>query len=351
MARKSVKRAAAETELDARKAAILEAVVTEHIDTAQPVGSGSVAGNARVAVSPATVRSEMVALEREGFLSQPHTSAGRIPTDRGYRYFVDHLSRGTLGPAQQVEVRDFFRGVRGEIEDVLEQTSTLLTRLTPYTSVVVGPGHASAAVRTAQIVDLGPRRALVVAILSDGAVEKHTLELTEETSPAEVLEASSALNGLLVGASLDQRVEVPSRPGAVASLVRTAVAALLADEATVVGDQVFIGGSSRVARSFDAVETVRDVLGILEQELVVVTLLEEILDKGLSVAIGSEHGFEPLSACAVVVAPLTVDGESSGAVGLIGPTRMNYPEAMAAAEAVSRELSERYGSSDRGGRG
>ena len=351
MARKSVKPASAPSqELDPRKAAILEAVVTEHIDTAQPVGSGSVASNETVNVSPATVRSEMVALEREGFLAQPHTAAGRIPTDRGYRYFVDHLRRGTLGPAQQYEVREFFSNTRGEIEEVLEKTSSLLTRMTSYTSVVIAPGHARAIVRSAQLVDLGPRRVLVVAILSDGSVQKHTLELGTDTTPADVADASGTLNVLLIGTSLDQRVEVPSRTDAVAELVRLAAAALFAEAPTIIGDQVFIGGSSKVAESFDAVETVREVLGILEQELVVVSLLQEILDKGLSVAIGSEHGFEQLASCAVVVAPVTVDGVSSGAVGLVGPTRMNYPEAIAAAEAVSRRLTERYGfeSSGRG---
>ena len=113
------------SDLDARKAAILEAVVAEHIDTAQPVGSTSVAHRDEVHVSSATIRSEMVALERDGYLMQPHTSAGRVPTDKGYRYFVDHLKSGVLGTVQQQQVKEFFAGVRGEVEDVLEQTSTL----------------------------------------------------------------------------------------------------------------------------------------------------------------------------------------------------------------------------------
>ncbi len=336
------------TELDARKATILEAVVTEYIDTAQPVGSGSVAANDRVGVSPATVRSEMVSLEREGFLAQPHTSAGRVPTDRGYRYFVDHLQRGTLGSAQQLEVGRFFATVHGEIEEVLEQTSSLLSRLTRYTSVVVGPNHARATIRSAQLVDLGPRRVLVVVVLSDGAVEKRTLELDVDVSVADVADASPQLHALLVGATLDQRVEVPARKSVVASLVRQAVAALLADQPELDGDQVFIGGSSKIADSFDAVETVRNVLGILEQELVVVSLIQDILDRGLTVSIGSEHGYEPLSACAVVVAPVTVDGVQTGAVGLLGPTRMNYTEALAAAQSVSAHLTERFGGNDAG---
>ena len=329
-------------ELDARKAAILDAVVTEHIDTAQPVGSGSVAANKTVGVSPATVRSEMVALEREGLLTQPHTSAGRIPTDMGYRYFVDHLQRGVLEPAQQFEIGQFFSSVRGEIEDVLEQTSALLSRLTKYTSVVVGPSHARATIRSAQIIDFGPRRILVVGVLSDGAVEKRTLELDIDVSALEVYEASMQLHALLVGSSLDQRLELPARDTAIAQLIRLGAAALMTGSTSVDGDRVFIGGSSKIADSFDAVDTVRNVLGILEQELVVVTLMQDIIDQGLSVAIGSEHGYESLSACAVVVAPLSVDGVQAGAVGLLGPTRMNYREALAAAHLVSQRLTERF---------
>jgi heat-inducible transcriptional repressor len=319
----------------------LEAVVTEHIDTAQPVGSGSIAANDRVAVSPATVRSEMVALEREGFLVQPHTSAGRIPTERGYRYFVDHLQKGALGAAKQQELGQFFQSVRGEIEDVLNQTSGLLARMTNYTSVVVAPSHERASIRSAQMVDLSPNRVLVVAIFSDGTVERHTLEMEKEFSPVEVADASHQLNGLLVGGARDQRVEVPSRDTGVAELVRRAVATLFDVGPTVVGDQVFIGGSSRVAEAFDAVETVRSVLGLLEQELVVVSLVQDILDRGLSVAIGTEKGYESLATCAVVVAPVSVDGGPVGAVGLLGPTRMNYREAMAAAQAVSERLTQR----------
>jgi heat-inducible transcriptional repressor len=332
--------------LDARKAAILDAVVNEHIDTAQPVGSGSVAANESVAVSPATVRSEMVALEREGMLTQPHTSAGRIPTDLGYRYFVDHLQRGVLQPAQQAEIGQFFSSVRGEIEDVLEQTSALLSRLTKYTSVVVGPSHARATIRSAQIVDFGPRRILVVGVLSDGAVEKRTIDLDVDASALDVSEASSQLHALLIGASLDQRIELPSRESAVAKLVRLGAEALMTGSTSVDGDRVFIGGSSKIAESFDAVDTVRSVLGILEQELVVVTLMQDIMDQGLAVAIGSEHGYLALSACAVVVAPLTIDGVQAGAVGLLGPTRMNYREALAAAHLVSQRLTERLESSE-----
>jgi heat-inducible transcriptional repressor len=329
--------------LDARKATILEAVVVEHVSTAQPVGSSSVAQSADLSVSPATVRTEMVALEREGYLAQPHTSAGRVPTDKGYRYFVDHLEAGVLGPAQQLQIKEFFDHVRGEVEDVLEQTSTLLSHLTSYTSVVVGSGHSHASVLSVQLVNLDARHHLLVTVFSDGTVTKHSVLANFEATHVEVTEASRQLNALLIGTTLDASVQVPSRGDTIAKLVREAVSVLHAEAPTMEGEQVYIGGSSKVAEVFEGVETVRKVLGILEQELLVVSLVEDILDKGLSVAIGSEHGFEPLSACAVIVAPVSLDGETIGAVGLLGPTRMKYREVMAAAEAVSQQLTSHFG--------
>ncbi|HUV57844.1 MAG TPA: heat-inducible transcriptional repressor HrcA [Acidimicrobiales bacterium] len=336
----------ATSDLDARKATILEAVVVEHVDTAQPVGSSAVAASADLDVSPATVRSEMVTLEREGYLAQPHTSAGRVPTDKGYRYFVDHLASGVLGPAQQLQISEFFKSVRGEVEDVLEQTSTLLSQLTSYTSVVVGPGHTHASVLSVQLVNLDPRHHLLVTVYSDGSVTKHSVLPSIEATHLEVTEASRQLNALLIGTTLESRVQVPSRNDHVAVLVRESVSVLHAEQPTLDGDQVFIGGSSKVAESFDGVETVRKVLGILEQELLVVTLVQDILDQGLSVAIGSEHGFESLSSCAVVVAPVTIDGVPAGAVGLLGPTRMKYREAMSVAQVVSEHLAHHFGGED-----
>ena len=347
MARRAVpSHSNAPADLDARKGAILEAVVAEHIDTAQPVGSSAVAASADLDVSSATVRSEMVALERDGYLAQPHTSAGRIPTDKGYRYFVDHLQSGVLGSVQQQQVKDFFAGVRGEVEDVLEQTSTLLSQMTSYTSVVVGAGHAHATILSTQLVNLDARHHLLVAVFSDGSVVKHSVMPSFEATHVEVMEASKQLNALLIGTTLETRVQVPSRHDHEATLVREAVSTLHAEQPVTDGEQVFIGGSSKVAEVFDGVDTVRKVLAILEQELLVVSLVQDILNQGLSVAIGSEHGYEPLLACALIVAPVTIDGAPAGAVGLLGPTRMKYREALAAAEAVSANLTRHFSGED-----
>lgn len=333
--------------LDARKAAILEAVVTEYIGTAQPVGSQHVARAAGINASPATIRAEMVALEREGYLVQPHTSAGRMPTDKGYRFFVDQLAEpGVLGPAQRHKVSRFFEQVHGEMESMLERTSGLLSELTSYASVVLPPGHEAAPVRSVQLVGLGPRVALLVVVLADGAVEKRTVELGEDV-PDSVLAAASAR---LQAAADSHPLGAVGPTGhsddpAVDRVVELGLHAMSAME-TGVHDRVIVGGSSRLAGAFDAVETVRQVLTTLEQQLVVVSLLRDVLERGLSVAIGTEHGYEPLASCAVVVAPVQVEGHDVGAVGLLGPTRMNYPQALAAARIVGERLGQRLEASN-----
>jgi len=327
--------------IDDRKAAILRAVVTEYIQTAQPVGSAHAARASEMNVSPATVRHEMATLEHEGYLRQPHTSAGRVPTDKGYRLFVDQLAPpGTLDRSQRQHVRDFFALAHGELEDMLDATSKLLSRLTDYAAVVVGPAHEAATVRSAQLVSLGPRHALLVVVLSNGSVEKRRLELAEDVDEDRLADASRHLAAHLQGHSLAAAGPMVGLTGNLSTdaLVGAALVALSRQGGVDEIEHVFVGGASRMASAFDAVETVRSVLGILEQQYVVVTLLRDVLDRGLSVSIGSEHGVASLAECAVVVAPYGVEGEDLGTVGVLGPTRMNYPQALAAVAMVSRRL-------------
>ena len=145
--------------LDDRKAAILRAVVQEYIHTAQPVGSAHLARTGNLGVSSATVRNEMAVLERDGYLAHPHTSAGRIPTDKGYRFFVDTIGppQGVLEPAQKQQVQTFFTRAHGQLEEMLHDTSCLLSSLTQYAAMVVPPQQEDATVRSVQVVGLGPR--------------------------------------------------------------------------------------------------------------------------------------------------------------------------------------------------
>ncbi len=326
--------------LDERKASILRAVVEEYIQTAQPVGSGHVVDAPGVSVSSATVRNEMAALETEGFLAQPHTSAGRIPTEKGYRYFVDALSQPSLDRSSAQQVKSFFDRAHGEIEQMLADTTRLLTGLTDYAAVVVGPPNDVGRIRSVQLVSLAPRVALLVAVLSNGAVEKRTIELAHDTDEVVLLQAVNHLLDHAIGQGFAGLASTPAAGDQAADEVldRVRAAATPAEEET---DHVFVNGASRISASFEAVETVRSVLTILEQQLVVVSLLRDVVDRGLNVAIGSETGMQPLADCALVVAPYTVDGERVGTVGVLGPTRMNYPQALAAVAVVGQRLGHR----------
>jgi heat-inducible transcriptional repressor len=327
--------------LDERKTAILRAIVHEYIATAQPVGSTHIANAPGVHVSSATVRNEMAVLEQEGFLVQPHTSAGRIPTDKGYRFFVDHMTEpGLLDLAATQQVGAFFDATHGRLEEMLHQTSNLLAHLTSHASVVVGPPADRAVVRSVHVVGLSARVAVVVAVLSNGSVENETIEFAGELSETRVAAASSHLQRVFGGGPLDGVELTSSGDPDVDELCSAAHRALASARHH---EPVYVGGTSVVARSFDAVETVRSVLQTLEQQYVLVSLVRDVLSRGLSVAIGAEHGVELLAACSVVVAPVVVQGEHVGTVGVLGPTRMNYPQALATVEVVSERLGRHLG--------
>ena len=333
--------------LDDRKTAILSAVVNQYIATALPVGSSHIASASGIGVSSATIRNEMAVLEQEGYLVQPHTSAGRIPTDKGYRFFVDNLAApGRLDDAASRHVGEFFDAAHGRLEEMLHRTSDLLTSLTHSAAVVLGPRARPVAVRTVQIVRLSSVAATVVVVFATGVVQSEVLDIPEMLSDSALLAAAAHLAQSLEGHTLAALGDVgPSGVEAIAGVDDVVARAVSALGVPAVEDHVYVGGSSAMADAFDAVEVVRQVLHTLEQQFVVVSLVRDIVDRGMSVAIGIEHGVEPLSACSVVVAPVVVDGQHVGSVGVLGPTRMNYPQAMATVDIVSDRLGKRLGDS------
>ena len=335
--------------LDDRKTAILRAVVEEYIATAQPVGSAHIANNRDLAVSSATVRNDMAALEREGYLMHPHTSAGRIPTDKGYRFFVDNLvPNGSLGSIEQAKVGSFFETAHFRLEETLQRTSMLLAQLTNYASVVIGPTAEVAVVRSVQLVRLSSHHITVVVVLSNGAVENAQIEITSEVSDDEILQANADLQNLMITKPLRDIAEhreanrkTSKEQRGVAGVAALCEKVLSALDRVRNDENFYVGGVAQMAEAFDAVEIVRNVLHTLEQQYVVVTLVRDMLNRGVSVAIGAEHGVEPLSACSVVLAPVRADGETVGTVGVLGPTRMNYPQALATVDLVSDRLGRR----------
>ena len=194
--------------VDDRKIAILRKVIEHYVSTGQPVGSSHIASLPGVTVSAATIRNEMAALEAEGLLAQPHTSAGRVPTDKGYRMYVDHLTStdvakaGKLAAAQRQQLGDFFDTAHLRLEDTLHRTSLLLAQLTNYTAVVTGPSAVEAEVRSVQVVSLNERTGTVVAVLSSGEIVNEPIEFDVAPTDAQVTKATERLRAAFVGKSL-----------------------------------------------------------------------------------------------------------------------------------------------------
>lgn len=331
--------------VDDRRAAILRAVVEQYIETSQPVSSSTIANAPGVQASSATVRLEMAGLERDGYLQQPHTSAGRIPTDRGYRFFVDELNTpGALIPSQASNVRQFFDQASGEIEEMLHQTGALLTNLTGAASVVTSVEPEPATVRSIQVVTLGASTALAIVVYSDGNVEKRTIEIDPSADDELASAVSKHLSAASDGKTLASIKVGQSGNRSIDALGDRVMSALQLGKRTNSLEKVFVGGAATLANAFDAVDVVRNILTILEQQYVVVTLIRNLLDRNMTVSIGAEHNLVPLAQCSLVMAPTFVGGERRGAVAVLGPTRMDYAQAMAAVTLVSEGLSDRLSS-------
>jgi heat-inducible transcriptional repressor len=335
--------------LDERKARLLRAVVHEFIHTAEPVGSKSLTERYSLGVSPATIRNELAALEEQGYLFHPHTSAGRVPTDRGYRFYVDSLSGvGELARAQEETIARFFEGT-ADLEETLQRTSLLLSSLTHYTAMVSPPGLDRSRLRHVELVALGRHVIMLVLIVDSGRVEKRLVETADEVAPEDLEDLRRQLNEKLAGERLSRaELVLDNMAGEVAPQRRALFATVAAAIGQVVGDQtterIWVGGQANIAdpAAFDGIETVRRVYEALEQQVLVLRLLQAALGKDkVSVVIGSENSVEGMEACSLVTSAYLA-GDASGSIGVLGPTRMDYLRAMAAVQAVARYLGDAF---------
>jgi heat-inducible transcriptional repressor len=338
-------------DLDERKARLLRAVVHEFIYTEKPVGSKSLTERYSLGVSPATIRNELAVLEEQGYLAHPHTSAGRIPTDRGYRYYVDALSGvGELARAQAETIARFFEGT-ADLEETLQRTSLLLSSLTHYTAMVAPPALDRSRLRHIEVVALGRHVVMLVLIVDSGRVEKRLVETAEDIAVEDLEALRRQLNERLATERLSRaELILEAMAGEVPPERRALFQTLAAAIGQVVGDQtserVWLGGQANIAGpgAFDGIETVRQVYEALEQQVLVLRMLQATLGKDrdrVSVVIGSENTVEGMEACSLVTSAYLA-GDASGSIGVLGPTRMDYLRAMAAVQAVARYLGDAF---------
>ena len=331
--------------LDDRKVAILRAIVTDYVSMQEPVGSRALVERYRLDVSPATVRNDMAVLEEEGYIAQPHTSAGRIPTDKGYRLFVDRLGQvKPLSPAERRAIETFMTGAL-DVDDLVARTVRTLAQITHQVAIVQYPVLSGASVRHVELVLLIPGRGLLIVVNSSGRVDQHPIELGEADAE-QVADLRGRLNAALVdcsatsvGARLDLlAAQLPADLADLAGRVLPAVRALVAEPHTT---RVVVGGVPNLTRFADQFETaVRPVLEALEEQVVLLKLLGEVAEAGdVVVRIGQENSYEPLRSTSVVASGYGVGADQRANLGVVGPTRMDYPSTMAAVRAVARYLS------------
>jgi len=325
-----------------RKLAVLRAIVEDYVSTQEPVGSKSLVERHQLGVSPATVRNDMATLEEEGFITQPHTSAGRVPTDKGYRLFVDRLT--TVKPMSAAEKRAIATFLDGavDLDDVVQRSVRLLAQLTRQVAIVQYPTLARSTVRHVELVALTPTRLLVVLILSTGRVEQRLVELRTEMSEAELGDLRLMVNRAATGEAIATAAAAlaglvhEGSPAHLRSVVATLVEAMSDHHSD---ERVAVGGAANLARFGDD-SSVRSMLEALEEHVVLLKLLGETSDAGaVTVRIGHEGPYSQLASTSVVATGYGPGDTTLATLGVVGPTRMDYPGTMSAVRAVARYVS------------
>jgi heat-inducible transcriptional repressor len=333
--------------LDERKARVLRAIVSHYVSSGEPVGSKTIAAEYDLGVSSATVRNDMSALEEAGYIYQPHTSAGRIPTDAGYRFFVNEFaSDAKLPPSETRRIRSFFTEPRWELEDALRQTASLLSRFTDHAAVVFAPALERSVVRHIELVSLGGDRVMLVVVADTGRVENHIMVVPDALDPVQLERTAEMLNRVVVGTPLDgaakrilddvERFPLELRPTA------ERAARLLEEQlAHRESERMYLEGTSNIVdeEKFADLETVRGVIGALEHRRVLLELLADAISiDRVEVRIGSEIPVHEMQHCSVITAPYRAEGGPIGSLGIVGPTRMDYRRTMAAVWEVADSL-------------
>jgi heat-inducible transcriptional repressor len=332
--------------IEERKLEVLRAIIEDFISTNEPVGSKALADRHNLGVSPATIRNDMAALEEDGLIAQPHTSAGRVPTDAGYRLFVDRLTE--LKPLSSAEKRAIraFLDEAVDLDDVLHRAVRTLAQLTRNVAVVRYPSLSRSRVRHVELVQLTEARLMLVLITDTGRVEQRIVELPAAVDEAAVGGLRVTLNSHLRDRLLAEAPEiVVGLPSQVApelrGLLTTLTTVLLETLVEPSSDRLVLGGTSHLTEHALDFPAIRPVLEALEEQVVLLRLLDQSISTSqVVVTIGNENEVEGLASTSVVTSGYGPGGAPLGALGVLGPRRMDYAHTMARVAAVARYMGE-----------
>lgn len=329
---------------DERRLKVLQAIVQDYVQTREPVGSKAIADRHGFDVSSATIRNDMAALEEVGLIHQPHTSAGRVPTDRGYRAFVDTISQvKPMSPAEKKAIETWLEGAV-DVDDVLFRAGRLLAQLTKQVAVVQYPARERSTVRHIELVPISDHHSFLIVITDSGTVEQRSIEVGL-TDP-QAVDLSSRLNASFVNKSGPDIAESGFDDDTLSPADRQRAGSIIAVLKDVMTDDVeerlVMAGTANLARTnIDFTHTITPVLEALEEQVVLLRLFAEV-SGDLAITIGSENNDEGLSEASIVTS--TYGGAGTARLGIVGPTRMDYPGAMVSVRAVARYLTRILGS-------
>jgi heat-inducible transcriptional repressor len=334
-------------ELTSRKATVLHTIVEAYVSTGEPVGSEAIADRAKLGVSSATIRNEMAALEEQGYLTHPHTSAGRIPTDAGYRHYVDALPAPTrLKDAQRRQIASHFAEVILDLEEVLKGSVHLLSRLTQYAGLAVPPGASDEHLVRLEVIDMVPTL-LVLVVGQHGRVDKQIIDRPEHIDAPALATAERRLDAVRGTTYLDAQAtllqKAAAEPPGVHDVLLIAADVLRMATQGVRAGHVVVGGVANLTDDTQAWrrDTLRRLVETLEREQEMVQVLQDIAPaEDVRVTIGEEHPTTGEWGASIVAAPFTAGDATLGTIGIVGPTRMDYFSAMAAVRAVAKRLSD-----------
>jgi heat-inducible transcriptional repressor len=333
--------------LDERKLEVLRAIVEDYVATQEPVGSRALVERHQLRVSPATVRNDMAVLEEEGYIRQPHTSAGRVPTDAGYRLFVDKLSRiKPLTPAERRAIERFLIGAV-DLDDVVHRTVRLLAQLTRQVAVVQYPSLSRSNVRHLELVPISTTRLMIVMIAETGRVEQRLVDLPGPIPSDDVTELRRVINEKLVGKRL---IDTPPLVQALLDEVAPSLRPAMTSLSTVLletlvertEERIALAGTANLTRGglLDFQGSLRPILEALEEEVILLKLFGEVEPSMMRVRIGDENEIEDLRTTSVVTTGYGPGTTVVGGMGVLGPTRMDYPGTIATVRAVARYVGD-----------
>lgn len=339
--------------LTERQRLILNAIIDNYIHSAEPVGSRTISKREDIGFSSATIRNEMADLEELGYLEQPHTSAGRVPSTKGYRFYVDNLIQPKkLTEHELANIKQVFAERISHLEQVIEGTAAILSQVTNYTSIVLGPEIFEHRLRHIQILPLNDRQAVAIMVTHTGRVENKILELPRGIHPGEIEKLVNILNSKLADVplwQLRQRLyqeiagEMRRHVEQYEEMLHVLEASLQTEET----DRVFLRGATKIMNQpeFRDVEKVRDILELLEQSDQLVRLIGPP-GVGIQVRIGQENDVDAMKQCSIVTTSYYLGGKPVGMIGILGPTRMEYDKVITVldhlAQGLSRMLTDHF---------